>query len=160
MKRGFSLVEVVQVLVLGSGLMLLGVHLLERTMQVRETALSGMDQVRTWGALCLQFRRDVHLAETIAEVGSRNLMLATGEATIEYTRTEHGLLRTRRTSGSIEYQPYSLPADAKIEFYATPGNDRVRLTVHSVAPNSETRQVMRIEAVVGRWANHRAGEPE
>ncbi|GIX00605.1 MAG: hypothetical protein KatS3mg111_3937 [Pirellulaceae bacterium] len=160
MKRGFSLVEVMQVLVLGSGLMVLAVHLLERTMQVQETALSGMEQVHDWSALCLQLRRDAHLAEAVVEIGSRKLTLATGPAAIEYIRDERGLLRISRAAETIEYQHFSLPADAVIDFQAITGSDRVLLTVHSLTPNNETRQVLQIEAAVGRWANHPTRDPQ
>lgn len=166
-QNGFTLVELLVSLTLGSVLLTLGLSLVHRTMRVDSAAKANAEVERVAGRLSQALRYDVHRASELQlpdnsapdrsnQQASLKLTLQSGQV-ITYQRTELGLLREEQLDPQrTRHEQFPLPDDHIASFSELDEPPRLVFTIECLTHSPDTppleapRQLkLRVEAVVG-----------
>ena len=165
-RRGFSLVEMLACISVGSVLLVLSMKVIHRTMRIesraRETAAVQHHATR----LARQFRRDVHQAESMQigrqepEQNALELTLSGGLPTVYLAEPGHVVRTQQLPDGTTHRDCFSLPDDCSVHLAQLDSPARAVLTIDrdtrlvGVAPRIE----LHIEAVIGKLSIHHRAE--
>jgi len=154
-RRGWSLIEVIVVMAVGSVVLGTASTLLYTIMRAERAARHEIERRAVLGRLADQFRSDAHAAtrcEAIpAEGGNKSqpgwqFDLPSGESVV-YENGPDGLLRTERIGQAVQRrETFSLPAEttAEIEIHAA---DRPRLVSLLIVPSDDVAAQPQLESV-------------
>jgi len=169
-RRGYSLIEILVVITVGSVMLGVAVAMLHTLMQVQEDSREWLRYHTTLGRLGRQFRCDVHAA-----VGFQPPEAKPGgdpptpwqldfkpDRVVRYRVDQRGLIRTEQTGGNLlRREAFWLPDDraVSIRLQAETRPPIVSLSITSGAggPGGRRWKPVRIDAVLGR--DHRFTKP-
>jgi len=155
-RPGYSLIEVIVVMVTASTMMAVTVALLYGLLRAERGTRDHIRHSTALGRLADQFRRDVHaaVAPPAAEERGWRLVLAPGE-TVVY-RAEPGRMdRLRKTGENLQQrESFALPPGTTATIETSSAGD-IRTAGLLIAPNGaepkrSSAQPIRFDAVVGR----------
>lgn len=130
-RLAFTLTELMITLSLGSGMMLIAVSLVHRSMHLTSAARGRADEHRAIGRLVDSFRRDVHQAETASIEDSGRLLLSipsVGDVVYE-VQPAHCLRTLLAVDKPVHRESFTLQPGALIELEIDDTPTRVVLTI-------------------------------
>jgi prepilin-type N-terminal cleavage/methylation domain-containing protein len=152
-RQGFTLIEMLLTMSVGSLLMVLAMTLLQQAMTLSSQTRSQCDADRVIHRLCEQFRRDAHSASAVSTDDQLVVTLVGDSKNIVYRFLNSTV--TRSTSGeSIENEQYDLGKSANVTIEMLEQPEQIRLTVlrepklKHIGPRIERQ----IALTVGRFA--------
>ena len=154
-KRGFTLVEMVAVIGVGSVLLVLATGVVQRAMKLDSQWHHHADVSRSLTRFSHDLRRDTHEAESVSvseEPAKIQLSLPLGQ-TVNYTITDTEIARISEIDGAEpQREYYKKPADyrAILSKLSSPERIEVQINHDSNLVNQPPRMVMHVEAQVGR----------
>ena len=126
-RRGFSLIEMLLTMTVGSALMVLAMTLLQQAMTLSSQTRRQCDSDRATHRLCEQFRRDAHTASAVTTNTSEETVFAIDSDSVIYRVLDGTVTRTR--SIQQENERYDLGPSASVEIKTLDQPERIRLTV-------------------------------
>ncbi len=169
--RGFSLLEMILTMSVGSVLMVLAMTVLQQAMTLSTQAREQREADAALNRLCDQFRRDVHDADTVDLSQDDAVLLMIRDEVVDYDlsspRARRSVLgRVRMSAGKEAREPkaresYDVGASTQFSIERLESPQRVMLTVRRLSPlrHLEPRIDRQISAVVGRSnSDLRSGE--
>ncbi len=156
-RRGFTLVEMLAALTVGSVLLGIAVSILALLMRIERIGRDQVHQDAVTARLAQQFRDDVHAAARLApaEAGKQGVwrLVLTPDHTVTYRALPELVERDETVAGKpVRHESYTLPAGWSARLIA-PAEGRPPLASLSAAsletPGPKDRDV-RIDAVVGK----------
>jgi prepilin-type N-terminal cleavage/methylation domain-containing protein len=161
-RHGFTLVELLVTMILGSTLMVLAVGLVHQTLSLSSASRQRDDHMRSLNRLARQFRFDVHRATTCTVTTPDRMQLEMPDDSVVTFRAEaNRVTRTQPTSdGPTRRAAFLLLPDSSIQFEALDDPVRALVTVARPMITVSHEDVIdrKTEAVVGRLAIHEAAE--
>lgn len=161
-RRGFSLIEMILTMSVGSALMVLAMSLLQQAMTLSTQARDQREADSTMNRLCDQFRRDLHEAKFVNVDQGRNVSMQVDNQVITYNFHNHRVSRklldeVRLINGKEAGEPsqreiYDVGASSEFSIEKLDSPQRVVLTIRRSSPlkHLEPRIDRQISAVVGR----------
>ncbi len=126
-RRGFSLIEMLLTMTVGSALMVLAMTLLQQAMSLSSQTQKQCDSDRTTHQLCEQFRRDAHSASTVITNDHAETIFIVDFESVLYRVLDGTVIRTRPTQQ--EYERYKLGESASVTIEPLDPPTRISLTV-------------------------------
>ncbi len=153
-RAAFTLTELMVTLGLGSGLLVLAVGMLHRTMDLTASSGRMASEHRTIGRLADTFRVDVREATTATVEASTRVRLESAGGDETTFEVEGGrCVRTVRSGGELRSEElFELLPAAEIAFESLASGRRIGFTVHRGSARvsvPERPATLRVEAVVG-----------
>ncbi len=157
-RRGFSLIEILSVMVLLAVFGFVTAILLKETLDIERVQAAGFNKFLESTALADQFRADVHRAEaTLSEwqdyvANERTLILQTKEGRIVYLWDENRLVRRAFENGGLTEQfPPLSGRETRAEFVRDGREPKmVRLRLHRLRAGEVVEgQTIEIDAALG-----------
>ncbi len=153
--KGFTLVESLVAMTVGSSLMLLGIGLLHQSLNLsKRVALHGRHELATT-RLVSQFRSDVHATLAVATVAENSIeFVLEQQQRLTYSVNGHRVeRRITLPDGKLGHDHYELADHYKVAFKLNTTTNRVELILMraSQGPDSVEGVEMRVDAAVGRW---------
>ena len=131
--RGFTLVEVLVTLSIGSVVMLLGAQMLIASMKLSKRAGEERQRCETLSRLASQFRQDAHLAIGTSIESPESIRFDLADlATVEYDLSEQGVLKRVYRSAESDVsipEAYRLGEKVHLVFEQMKEPNRVRMLV-------------------------------
>ena len=158
-RRGFTLIEMVAAITVGSVLMVLAMQVIHRTMLAESASRSVDNTERTSIRLARQFRQDVHQAHAVVIHDADPKQVRVNIELIDqpvttYTVEGSTLTREQTLDGdSTRREVFEFPDVYTTQFTKTKSPSMVVLTVHHQESNSIATQqlILRVAAVVGKY---------
>ena len=151
---GFTLIEILATMTMGSGLMLLAIGMVHQMMKLSTETHAIADEHRTVSRLARQFRNDTHLAESFLQTEPTAIALKlSNETTVAYSINLNEVVRNEMGGEqSIRREQYRLPADFSVRIKSQNEPQRLVLTISrdSEFRAASPRVEREISAVVGR----------
>ncbi len=161
-RKGFSLIELLLAMSVGSTVMLLSVGLLHRTMAQVSRATDRAEHQAALNRLVESFRRDVHNAVEVELRSPQELRLQLSSgAEVTYQYESHVVRRSQRVNEEqAGRDSFSLLPRTNIEFslLAQPQRISLNVTAETELDNEPPVVDRRSEAVIGRLANFERAE--
>ena len=157
-RRGFSLIEMLLTMTVGSALMALAMTLLQQAMTLSSQTRRQCDSDRATHRLCEQFRRDAHTASAVTTNTSDETVFTVDSDSVIYRVLDGTVTRTKSTHQEKERYDLGAAASVTIEMLDQP--ERISLTVRRqptlkhVGPRIDRQ----IAVTVGRLAVTTASE--
>jgi len=156
--RGFTLVEMIVIMSVGSSLLLLATGVVHRTMRIESSSRERADDYRTARRLSHDFRRDAHQAESCRVSdeadGPPTIRLSLPDQDdVIYTVARGMVLREQRLAeGQVRYEPYYFPTGYRTAFAQVFRPRRAVLSVEQDLglAGEPPRTLVHVEAEVGR----------
>lgn len=146
---GFSLIETMLAVTLGSVVMLMAVGLVHRGMVYHAETQSRVERSHAFNRITESFRRDVHGA-TQVEIANDNLTLVNelGESIRYFANGNH--LNCERTFHNAKHsEQVILAADQTVEFARSESPRLCSLELRATASDKTTRTLRRIVVAIG-----------
>ena len=154
-RSGFTMVEIMVTMTIGSALMVLGVGLVHQTLTLSTASRVRSDHLRSLNRLARQFRADIHRASSCTIESPDQMLLEMPDSrTVTFTADSNIIVRLQPTGdGRTRRAHYRLSPDAAIKFETVDDPDRARLTVtRSTRFTTHESIDRRTEAVIGHLA--------
>ncbi len=154
-QRGFTLVEMLAVIAVGSVLLVLATSVVQRAMKLDSQWRSHANITRALTRLSHDLRRDAHEALSVTltqEPSEIQFSLPEGQ-TVRYTIAEDEIVRVLETPGEqAQREYYKKPTDyhAAVATLSSPERIDVQITLDVKLVGEPPRTVMHVEAQVGR----------
>ena len=154
--RGFSLVELLVVLSVGSVLLVLGMRSIHRAMDIASRARVLDREEKAATRLSRQFRTDIHQAEAFSILGDDGeqavLQIETSAgAVVRYQKQNDTLQREESKLEQKSFEGYVLPDESIVLYSANKNPERVVLKIESetgLVPVPR-RLFLHVEAAIG-----------
>lgn len=101
-RKGFTLVELLTTMTMGSSIMFLAIGLVHQSMTMSKLAKVRWEHDQSLARLAQQFRNDVHTAVEVTSISSESLSLKLPDNTTVTYKFEAETLRWEKTSPSTE----------------------------------------------------------
>lgn len=152
---GFTLVEMVAVIGVGSVLLVLATGVVQRAMKLDSQWRDHADVNRALARFSHDLRRDAHEAESVAvtkEPGEIEFSLPNDQA-VRYTISDKEIVRESEMDGAQpQREYYKKPADYRVTLtdLSSPQRIEVQIDREMKLDNQQPRMLMHVEAQVGR----------
>lgn len=150
---GFTLVELLVVISVGSGLMLLAIGVVQQSMTFAQLGYHRADQDRTMVRLDRQFRQDVHRCEGFELQADNQLQMSLdAETEVVYTIESSRIERRLKVAGEMrQHETYdlNLRTAAELQRFDTPSRLGIVLTTDTQLQTESLRTDRQIIAAVG-----------
>lgn len=154
-RRGYTLIEMLTVIVLISTLLGLGSLVIHRMVRAERAGRAALDDSATLARLAEEFRRDAHQARSATRDAEGLALALPGEVRVEYRIREGALHVLRFVPDTTEGERLAAETVHRSSRQGTPRVDVVEqdgLTIALLAfgdPEQTTARAVRVEAVVG-----------
>lgn len=151
-RNGFTLIELMMTITVGSTLLILAVGLVHQAMSFGSQSRDQADQARSRNRLATAFRQDVQQAKScqIDSDQQLNLSMADGSQ-VTYLATANQVSRTQPLdNGQTRHESFEFSAISTIVFERLSEPDLAVLTIVRSLPTAETRIESQVAAVIGR----------
>jgi prepilin-type N-terminal cleavage/methylation domain-containing protein len=161
-RRGFTLVEVLVTMSVGSTLMVLAIGLVHQTLTLSTVARQRDDHLRSLNRLARQFRDDVHHSTACTVTTPDQLQLEMPDESVVTFRAESNrVTRMQPTSdGRTRKATFLLLSNSSTQFAVLDDPNRAVVTVARSTITVPHKDVVdrKTEAVVGRLSIHEQAE--
>ncbi len=152
-KRGFTLIEMLVVISVGSLLMALSIQVLERALTISSNTAEQLNESRNLNRLADQFRHDMHLATVFDVESAVHLLVRQELGSVIYSYVNGNMQRVEtKPDGAIRYELYNIGQTRTVSFSQRDQVDRVIMTIETRTSlkHAPTRTERVIVAVMGR----------
>lgn len=163
-RRGFSLIEMLLTMTVGSALMVLAMTLLQQAMTLSSQTRGQCESDRATHRLCEQFRRDAHIATTVTTQDNLETIFTVDSERITYQILDGAVTRTTSTGHQGQersgHEQYELGESTSVTIERLEQPERVSLTVRRqpMLKHVGPRIDRQIAVTVGRLAVGTASE--
>jgi prepilin-type N-terminal cleavage/methylation domain-containing protein len=153
--QGFTLIEMLLTLTVGSTLMMLAMGLVHQSLLYATLTRSRGDDDRISASLIRQFRDDAHEATAVELEGdaSIGLIFESAERRINYTIHDTGIVRQCHYAGKqVQREEFMLSEQGRLQLEVLDQPPRAILAVRrsTTLAGDSSREDRRVEAVIGR----------
>lgn len=160
-RKGFTLVEMLVVISVGSTLMMLAIGLVHQSMTLSKAVQSNSERLHATNRFIDQFREDVHTSNNVVCQDSKSLNIEFGDASssrtkqIRYTSSNNKILREEVVpDGKIRREELVL-GDKVFGSFELDSNEQIaslKIQKDLEAQDAHLRLDRKVEVVIGRLA--------
>lgn len=153
-RNGFTLVELLTTVTVGSTLMVLALNLVHQTMLLSQAARDRCQRMQSTNLFIDQFRQDIHAAKSVVVTPDQELTVEfENVAAVIYRAIDNRITREQQPINDRAHrETLNLGDHAHCHFKLLKSPSRVALTIASETDIADSQRVDRhVEAVVGRF---------